>query len=610
MESNGEKKDWVVSGIINPEAQKSEISRFEQEIRNLEQQKLDPDDFKKFRLENGVYGIRGTMDEHMIRIKVRFGALTADQLDAVADIVEKYATPKVAHVTTRQAIQLHKVKRGNVPEALKAIVKTGLTTREACGNTVRNVSACPFSGISAEELFDVTPYADAVSRYFLRHPVCQNLPRKFKIAFEGCPTDHARVPIHDFGAVARVKVIDGKPARGFRTFVGGGLGAVPFPPHELEEFTPEDLLIPTIETVMRLFDRYGERKNRAQARIKFLIKKWGIEEFRRQFIEERKVTLMTSPGQTDWKIPVYSQEAPPPPPAQRPSLEDATPRASAQKGFTVAQETPEYRRWVKTNLVPQKQAGYVAVQIRCPLGDIGVPQMRGVAELSRKFNGGRLRTVISQNLLLPWVRQESVPALYEGLQRLGIAASGAGLLADVTRCPGADTCQIAITHSRGLAASFGDIFSNGGRELVDDEALKNLSIKISGCHNSCGQHHIADIGFQGASSELNGHTVPHYMIQVGGWTSEGVAQFGHRLGMVPAKRVPEAAKKLLELYRAQRQGKESFRQWVERAGGEALKKELDPFRTLPPFEQAKEMYEDLGDFGQFKLEVGKGECAA
>ena len=595
MGNNGEKKDWVVSPLIDPEAQKSEISRFEQEIRRLEEQKLDPDDFKKFRLENGVYGIRGTMDEHMIRIKVRFGALTADQLDAIAEVVEKFATPKVAHVTTRQAVQMHKVKRGNVPGVLDRLAKSGLTTREACGNTVRNVSACPLAGISSEELFDVVPYADAVSRYFLRHPVCQNLPRKFKIAFEGCPTDHARVPIHDFGAVAKIKKVGGKPVRGFRTFVGGGLGAVPFAPHELEEFTPEDLLIPTIETVMRLFDRYGERKNRNQARIKFLIKKWGTEEFRRQFVEERKVTLMTSPGQTDWKIPVYEQEAPPAPPAQ--------------KGLTVAQETPEYRRWVKTNVILQRQAGFVAIQIRCPLGDIGVPQMRGVAELARKFNGGRLRTVISQNLLLPWVRQESVPALYEGLQRLGIAATDAGLLADVTRCPGADTCNIAITHSRGLAASFGEIFSNGGRALVDDQTLKNLSIKISGCQNSCGQHHIADIGFQGAASELNGHTVPHYIILVGGRTEEGVAQFGHRLGMVPAKRVPEAARKLLELYRAERQGQEIFRNWVERVGPDRLKKEIEPFRTLPPFSEKPEMYEDLGAFGEFKLEVGKGECA-
>ncbi len=594
MAANGAGKEDRYK-MIAPEVQAAEISRFEQEIRKLEQQKLDPDDFKKFRLENGVYGIRGTMDEHMIRIKVRFGCLDADQLEAIADVVEQYATPKVAHVTTRQAVQMHHVKRGNVPEVLKRISQAGLTTREACGNTVRNVSACPFSGISAEEAFDVVPYADAVSRYFLRHPVCQNLPRKFKIAFEGCPTDHARVPIHDFGAVAQIRTIEGKQVRGFKTYVGGGLGAVPFAPHLLEEFTPEDLLIPTIETVIRLFDRYGERKNRNTARIKFLIKKWGIEEFRKQFLEERRVTLMTSPGTTDWKIETYETSAPP----QLQNIPTIVPVRDAL-----------FTRWSATNLFKQKQKGYAAVQIRCPLGDIGVAQMRGVAKLARQFSGGRLRTVISQNLLMPWVPEEAIHAVYQGLVQLGIAYTDAGHLADVTRCPGADTCQIAITHSRGLATSFGEIFNNGGRQFLDDEALKNLTIKISGCPNSCGQHHIADIGFHGSSSEMNGHTVPHYQVMVGGGTSEGVAQFGQRLGMVPAKRVPEAAKHLLELYRTERQGHETFRQWVDRVGVARLKQEMDPYRILPPFSERPDLYEDLGSSGEFKLDVGKGECAS
>ncbi len=593
-------KNWVVGELIDPAAQKAEISRFEEEILRLEQQKLDPDDFKKFRLENGVCGIRGTMDEHMIRIKVRFGALTADQLDGIADVVERYATPKVAHVTTRQAVQMHKVKRKFVPDALKRISETGLTTREACGNTVRNVSACPWAGISHEELFDVLPTADAVSRYFLRHAVCQNLPRKFKIAFEGCPTDHAKVGIHDFGAVARIQTVNGIQRRGFTTTVGGGLGTVPFAAQVLEEFTPEGMLIPTIEAVLRLFDRYGERKNRNQARIKFLIKKWGIEEFRKQFIEERKATLMTSPGKADWRIPLYEQEPPP--------LRQAQGERRAE--WPVIPESDHYRRWIETNLFRQKQAGYAAVQIQCLLGDISVPQMRGVAELARRFNGGRLRTMITQNLLLPWVPEELVPAVYEGLARLGITHTDAGSLADITRCPGADTCQIAITHSRGLATTMGEIFTNGGRPFLDDEALKNLSIKISGCPNSCGQHHIADIGFHGASSQLNGHTVPHYMVLVGGYTEQGVTQFGYRLGMVPAKRVPEAAKRLLELYSAGRQEKETFRQWVERMGQEKLKKEMDPFRTLPSFTERPDLYEDLGAEGEFKLEVGKGECAA
>ena len=229
--------------------------------------------------------------------------------------------------------------------------------------------------------------------------------------------------------------------------------------------------------------------------------------------------------------------------------------------------------------------------------------------MAREVNGGILRTMIAQNLLIPWVPQEAVPLIYQRLVQLGIAYTDAGRLADITRCPGADTCQIAITHSRGLATSLGEIFSNGGKVFLDDDALKYLTIKISGCPNSCGQHHIADIGFHGAASELNGHTVPHYHVMVGGRTEEGVAEFGLRLGMVPAKRVPEASKKLLTLFRDERQPKETFREWVNRVGAPRLKQEMDPFRTLPPFEQAREMYEDLGDFGEFKLDVGKGECA-
>ncbi|MCM8794386.1 MAG: nitrite/sulfite reductase [Candidatus Omnitrophica bacterium] len=590
---NGRKDPWK-GELIAPEAQKAELSRFEQEIQRLEQGQLDQDDFKKFRLENGVYGIRGTMDEHMIRIKIRFGALNSEQLEAIAAVAERFATPKVGHITTRQAIQLHKVRRHNVPEALKMLTDVKLTTREACGNTVRNVSACPLSGISAEELFDVTPYADAVSRYFLRHPVCQNLPRKFKIAFEGCPTDHARVPIHDVGCVAAEREINGTKVRGFKVYVGGGLGTVPFSAQLLEEFVPADQLIPVIETVIRIFDRNGERKNRNTARIKFLIKKWGFEKFKEEFRQELQVTLMTAPGTADWRIEHYEQEPPP-----KPKIPPAIPVRDT--GF---------ERWLKTNVVKQKQPGYVVAVVRCLLGDITVEQMKGVAKIARAYTGGRIRTAITQNLYLPWLPEEALSAVYQELLRLGVAQSDAGSLADITRCPGADTCQLAITHSRGLATEVGNIFANGGRPFLDDAALKDLTIKISGCPNSCAQHHIADIGFQGGSTQINGHTVPTYIVLVGGRTEEGKAEFGQRLGMVPAKRASEAAKRLLTLYRDERQGKETFRQWTERAGAERLKQELDPFRTLPPFEEAREMYEDLGAIGEFKVEVGKGECAS
>ena len=576
--------------------QLEEIQRMAEQIHRLAEGELDPDDFKKFRLENGTYGIRGTMDEHMIRVKIRRGALTAEQLEALADIAERYADPKVGHITTRQNVQFHHVKRPEVPTVLEMIAGVGLTTREACGNTVRNVTACPYAGVSATEVFNVAPYAEAVSKYFLRHPVCQDLPRKFKIAFEGCPEDHARVPIHDVGAVAAIQEIGGKPVRGFRLYVGGGLGTTPFSAVLVEEFTPADLLIPSIEATLRLFDRYGERKDRNRARIKFLIHKtWGPEEFKKRFQQERKVTILTSPGRADWQIEV--PEATPPP---RPEIKP-----------TFALPTSAFEQWRLSNVFPQKQRGYVGVHVRCPLGDVTVAQMRGVARVARTYTGGRIQLTIRQNLFLPWVPEEALMAVHQDLVRLGVAHAGADELVDVTRCPGADTCQIAITRSRGLAAAVDAMFNNGARPLLSSETLKHLQIKISGCPNSCGQHHIADLGFSGTAKSLNGRTVPHYRVYVGGGTIEGQATFGTAIGQTPAKRTPEAIQHFLTLYRDERQGQESFRQWAERVGTPRLQKELEPFTTLPPFEQDPKMYEDLGAEGvEFKVELGKGECAS
>ena len=580
------------------QAQLDEIQRFAEQIHRLADGELDPDDFKKFRLENGVYGIRGTMDEQMIRVKIKRGALTAEQLDVLAAIAERYADPKVGHITTRQNVQFHHVKRAEVPTVLQMLADVGLTTREACGNTVRNVTACPYAGVSADEVFDVTPYADAVARYFLRHPVCQDLPRKFKIAFEGCPEDHARTPIHDVGAVAAIQqaVDGGEPVRGFKLYVGGGLGTTPFSAILLEEFTPADLLIPSIETVLRLFDRYGERKDRNRARIKFLIHKtWGPEEFIKRFQQERKYTILTSPGKADWHIEPVEPVAPP------------KPRIPAS--FSLP--TSAFEAWRASNVFTQKQPGYVGVHVRCPLGDVTVPQMRGLAEVARKYCGGRMRVTIRQNLFLSWVPEEALLPLYQDLVRLGVAHAGADELVDVTRCPGADTCQIAITRSRGLAAQMDALFNNGGRPLLSSETLRHLQIKISGCPNSCGQHHIADLGFSGTAKSINGRTVPHYRIYVGGGTVEGQATFGTAIGQTPAQRTPEAAKHLLTLYRDERQGQETFRQWAERVGTERLTKTLDPFQTLPPFEQDPKAYEDLGAEGvEFKVSIGKGECAS
>ena len=584
-------------GAKAAQPQLEEIQRFAEQIRRLNDGELDPDDFKKFRLENGIYGIRGTTDEHMIRVKLKYGVLDAAQMDVLATIAERYADPKVGHITTRQNFQFHHLKRAEVPGILQQIAEVGLTSREACGNTVRSVTGCPYAGVSATEAFNVVPYAEATARYFLRHSVCRDLPRKFKISFEGCRgEDHIRTPIHDVGAVAVLKTVDGKQVRGFQLHVGGGLGATPFSAVLLEEFTPADLLIPSIESVIRLFDRYGERKDKNRARIKFLIHKtWGPDEFRTRFAAERRALINTSPGNPNWTIAPSEETAPP------------APKAAA----SFALPTAAFESWRTSSTFTQKQSGYVGVHVRCPLGDVTVPQMRGLAALARHYTGGRLRVTIRQNVFLPWVPEAALLPVYQELTKLGLASAGAEELGDVTRCPGADTCQIAITRSKGLAAALEAQFHNGAAPLLTAQALKPVQIKISGCPNSCGQHHIADLGFSGAAKSVNGRTVPHYRIYIGGGTTQETATFGLFIGQTPARRTPDAAKHLLALYRDERQGTESVRQWAERVTVARLTKAIEPFTTLPGFEQDPKQYEDLGAEGvEFKLSMGKGECAS
>lgn len=576
-----------------PPEQDAEIGLFKETLAALESGAIDSDDFRRFRLENGVYGIRNAADEHMIRIKLKWGHLTAAQLRALADIAEEFAPLKVAHVTTRQAIQMHRIKRRDVPAFLTRVAACGLTTREACGNTVRNVTACHFAGTSPDEVFDVRPYAQAVADYFLRNPVCQNLPRKFKIAFEGCPTDHIRAPIHDVGAVAKVRQENGKTVRGFRLFVAGGLGATPHAAQLLEDFTPEDWLIPSIEACIRIHDRYGNRKDKAKARLKFVMKEWGLERFREAVFEERKIALLTRSGRhPDFKVnPDAFKEEPP---------VVSLPASIAEPNDAA------YTLWRLTNVKRQKQAGHVTVLVRCLLGDITVSQMRALAEVADKFCGGRLRSAITQNLVLQWVPEKALPLVYTELQKAGLAEANAERVADITRCPGADTCQIAITHSRGLASSLTPIFSNG---LSTAEELQDIKIKISGCFNSCGQHHIADIGFYGSTKVIDGHEIPHYVMLLGGYTEEGVAKFGKPILQIPARRVPEAVRTLLEFFRKERLGQETFRPFVDRVGTARIKELLAPFSTVDPADPKK--YEDLGAEGSaFKMEMGKGECAA
>ncbi len=567
--------------------EEAEIKRFEVEAAKLEKGGLDPDDFRKFRLNNGIYGIRGAENRHMIRIKIRYGLMNALQLECVADLTEKFAPNKLAHVTTRQAIQLHEILRSDVPTIMRKLAEAGLTAREACGNTVRNVTASHYAGIDPQEAFDVTPYADLLSLYFLRNPVCQNMPRKFKIAFEGSEKlDHAKVGIHDIGFVATIK--DGK--KGFKVYVGGGLGATPFPAQLLEEFCPTELYIPTCEAVIRIWDRNGERKDKNRARIKYLVSKWGIETFRQEFLVERKQVVMTGSGrEAFWKLNLEEYKAP--------DVKAPTDAPAVLPGF---------EEWQKTNCFEQKQKGYWAVNVRCPLGDIDPPQMRALAKISRAFCGGRLRTTISQNILLHWVPAASLKALYAELGKHKLNFKGAETITDITRCPGADTCQIAITHSKGLAFEMGKIFEGA---YGNDPTFKDITIKISGCTNSCGQHHIANIGFHGASKTADGHAVPHYQLMIGGYTApNGVAVFGKRIAQIPARRTPDATKIILDTFKKEKGASETFMQWQERVGAARLKEIVAPFTTIPSLDQDPKAYEDLGDPGKpFQLIMGKGE---
>jgi sulfite reductase (ferredoxin) len=515
------------------EVEQNEIRMFRDNIRALKEGRMDPDDFKKFRLNNGIYGIRGHMDKQMVRIKISYGKMTPEQLEGLADITEKYAPMKLGHFTTRQNLQIHLIPLDMIPDVMEHTARIGLTTREACGNTVRTITACPYTGVHPEQVFDVQPYAEAAFRYFLRNPLNQNMPRKFKMAFESCPVDHAITPIHDLGAVAEIR----GGVRGFRLYAGGGLGATPHVAVRLEDFTPADLLLPTIEAVIRLFDRYGERKDKMHARLKFVVKKWGADEFKARVLAERRLVMSTRSGAVDWSIPVEEENAPPVP------------------NVASVSQAPGFERWKTTNVSPQVQPGYSYATVVLPLGDITAQNMRVLAGISRRLNGGRMRTTIEQNIVLCWVKNEHLPALHAELAKAGLAEAGANRFSDVTRCPGADTCQIAVTKSRELAIAVGKLFTNG---LTPDADLENVHVKISGCTNSCGQHHIGTLGFYGTYRKIGEHSVPHYQLLMGGSTQEGQARFGVPVAALPARRVPDAIKKIIAAFKKEKGPHEKF----------------------------------------------------
>lgn len=530
----------------------------------------------------------------MQRIKIPFGGLTAEQMDVLADVAEEYSDA-ICHITTRQDVQLHYVHIDDTPDLMRRLGAAGITTREACGNAVRNVTACPLAGVCHGEAFDTTPYAKALAYHLLGHPDTQDMGRKFKVAFSGCRTSSCGLTnIHDLGFIARTWQSDGVTRRGFEVFVGGGLGAVPYDAKLFDAAVPEEEILPLAQAVCRVFARLGEKRNRGRARMKFLIEKIGLEEFRRLVLEERRI-LPHDPRWTEYLKDVERHE-------ERPLKAASTPAA--------ATADPRFDAWRATNVYAQKQPGYVVVTITLPLGDITSWQLRQLAGVARRYVGDNVRTTVEQNLVLRWVSEADLPALYGELRRLDLAAGGAGKIEDVVSCPGTDTCKLGIAASRGLAAELQERLVARQKTAPMDPAVRDLHIKMSGCFNSCGQHHLADIGFYGVSRKVGGATVPHFRVLLGGeWQNNG-ATYGLTIGAVPSKRIPEFIDHVTQRYLAERLPEERFKEYVTRIGKKALKEMVDAFAAVPPYAVDRSFYSDWRDPREFTIsDITTGECA-
>ena len=650
------KRTWkeTLAGVL-PASVEREIDIFETQLELRRQGKLEERVFAETRLRAGVYGQRydngrrhdgqqsrevGFPDPQltkgpdtlwhalgMQRIKIPFGELTARQLEVLGEVAEEVADG-ICHVTTRQDIQLHHVHIDDTPDMMRRLAEVGITTREACGNVVRNVTGCPLAGVCGDEAFDVTPYAKALTLFLLGHPDAQDFGRKFKISFSGC-SQHAcaLARLHDLGLVAKTRRdAEGREEHGFEVWVGGGLGAVPHSAVVLSEFLPVAELLPTAQAICRIFARLGEKKNRAKARLKFVVAKLGIEEFRRLVEVERKElasdprwgALLPTGTVTDSR-----EEAATVGPVSEPGASAAGPFVEAFDAWMERQDGPsrppgpvpgeadddtDFATWAATNLRPQPQAGYFTAVVRLPLGDLTGEQMRRLADLSRRFTGGRIRATVEQNFLFRWVSGTDAPELYRQLAAVGLGQAGAGTLVDVTACPGTDTCKLGIASSRGLAAELGRRL--GERGARHDQAVEGLRIKVSGCFNSCGQHHVADLGFYGVSRKAGNHAVPHFQVVLGGRWRDNAGAYGLPMGAVPAKNIPTVVDRLTELYATGREGDESFQDFVRRVGKATIKKALADLVPIPDHAVEPSFYSDWGDAREYTLgDLGVGECA-
>jgi sulfite reductase beta subunit-like hemoprotein len=571
-------------------ARPEEVDELVEAVRKLESGEWSPDQFKKYRLARGTYGQRQP-DVNMIRVKIPQGILAAEQLEVLGEVAESYSRG-FGHITTRQNVQFHFLKLAKVPQVLERLHSVGLTTREACGNTVRNITACPYAGITLAEPFDVTPYAQATTRYFLRHALFQDLPRKFKIAFScGHAGDCAQGAINDIGLVALVR----DSVRGFRMSIGGGLSTSPENAHLLFDFVPADELLPTCEAVVRIFDQLGNRQNKARARLKYVIRKLGWEETRRLILE----TLAEIRAEGRGKVAID------PAPGER-LARPRLPLLALGAGGTDS----AFTAWRATNCLTQKQPGYHAVTVRLVRGDVTAAQLRELGRLVRRHGDGTLRTTNQQNLLVRNVPESSLVALYRDLVAVGLAKGGANTIADVTSCPGADSCNLAVTTSRELASSIANALENANGRSAAVEAARAVDIKISGCPNSCGQHHVAGLGFHGTVRRVGGRAMPEYQLHLGGGIDLDGATFGRQVVKIPAHRVAEAVLRLCELYVAERASGEAPLAFFRRVDETTIKRRLADLIQVDEATTRPEEFSDLGMGDAFAVKIGAGECAA
>lgn len=561
----------------------ADIDEFVSKLEAFEKGELGPDQFRAYRLTRGVYGQRQP-DVQMLRIKVPGGLLGKDQLDAIADIADTHSRG-FAHITTRQNFQLHFIKMKEAEPAMHRADQAGLTTREACGNSVRNVTACERAAVCTDAAFDVSPYQEATVRYFLRHPLAATLPRKFKIAFSGCATDCAYAAIHDLGFIAKSQ--DG--VAGFKVVVAGGLSTLPMSAIVLHDFVPAAEIARVGESILRVFDRLGNRDNKHRARLKYVLKKLGEEGFRAKYQEIR--AEVDAEARAELKLPENPQRTPAPP----------VELAGRESGVY---PPPGYLQWRAASVVDQRQDGYTAVYVRLKLGDINSAQMRAFGPLIEKYGDGSAYLTIDQNLMIPFVDKRSLPAIYVALKELGLAELGIHTAKDVTSCPGAETCNLAVTSSRQLASAISDRLDQPDVQHL--QGLAGTVIKLSGCPNSCGQHHIADLGFHGAAKKENGKTYPMYQLHLGGGVDENGAYFGRQVVKLAARRVPEAVVKLLALYEAERAEGETPKSFFKRVDGKRVVAALGDL--VGNFQAGEEA--DIGETVGFQVAIGEGECAA